>query len=66
MNPFTLMRRMTEEMDRTLGQLATIQTDGGTAAWAPSVEVREQNGNYVVRADLPGINPDDVKSGGNR
>lgn len=61
MNPFTLMRRMSEEMDRALGQLSTGQGDGGTAAWAPNVEVRVQNGNYVVRADLPGINPDDVR-----
>ena len=61
MNPFTLMRRMSEEMDRTFAQLSTGQGDGDTAAWTPNVEVREQNGNYVVRADLPGINPDDVK-----
>lgn len=61
MNPFSLMRRLSEEMDRTFGQLSTGQGDGGTAAWAPNVEVREQNGSYVVRADLPGINPDDVR-----
>jgi HSP20 family protein len=47
MNPFTLMRRMTEEIDR--------------AVWAPTIEVREHDGNYVVRADLPGLKPEDVK-----
>jgi len=61
MNPFTLMRRMSEEMDRALGQLSTGQGDGAAAAWAPNIEVREQNGNYIVRADLPGTNPDDVR-----
>lgn len=61
MNPFTLMRKMSEEMDRALVQLTNGQADGGTAPWMPSVEVREQNGNYVVRADLPGINPGDVR-----
>ena len=52
MNPFYLMRRMTEEMDSALG---------GRTAWSPTIEVREQNGNYVVRADLPGLKPEDVK-----
>ena len=47
MNPFSLMRRMSEELDR--------------ASWSPTIEVREQNGNYVVRADLPGLKPEDVK-----
>lgn len=29
--------------------------------WAPSIDVVRQNGNLVLRADLPGIKPDEVK-----
>ena len=29
--------------------------------WAPAVEVTQRDGNYVVRAELAGINPDDVR-----
>jgi HSP20 family protein len=59
MNPFTLMRRMTEEMDRAFGEQGRA-TNGGTL-WTPAIEVSEKDGNYVVRAELAGLKPEDVK-----
>jgi HSP20 family protein len=59
-NPFTLMRRMSEEMDRTFGQFFG-QTSGGTGNWHPAVEVTERDGQLQVHAELPGIKPQDVK-----
>jgi HSP20 family protein len=61
-NPFTLMRRMTEEMDRVFGEFGfgQGQARGGTA-WAPAIEVAEREGNYLVHAELPGFKPEDVK-----
>lgn len=56
MSPFDLMRRMNEEMNRVFGGLTHER-----AVWAPSVEVREQDNNLIVSADLPGLNKDDVK-----
>lgn len=61
LGPFALMRRMSEEMDRVMEEFGMNRADGGTAAWAPRVEVSQQDGNYQVRAELPGINPSDVK-----
>jgi HSP20 family protein len=57
-NPFALMRRVTEEMDRWFeGRLP-----GGEASlWTPAVEVNEHDGKLEVVADLPGINESDVK-----
>lgn len=59
MSPFALMRRMSEEIDRLVSE------EGGREqaerAWAPVVEVSQQDGNYTVRAELPGLKPDDVK-----
>jgi HSP20 family protein len=60
MNPFFLMRRMTEEMERVIEQSGFRRSDGGTA-WMPAIEVTERDGNYVVRAELPGLKPEDVK-----
>lgn len=62
MNPFSLMRRMTEEMDRVLGEFGTNRADGGgaRAAWMPAIEVSERDGKYVIRAELAGVNADDV------
>ena len=50
-SPFDLMRRFNEEMQGWLGHAAT---------WEPDVEVFQRGSDLVVRADLPGLNPDDV------
>jgi HSP20 family protein len=59
-NPFSLMRRMSEEMDRTFGSFFG-QSSRGSGTWFPAIEVAEQNGQLQVHADLPGIKPEDVK-----
>ena len=69
-NPFSLMRRMHDEMDRMLaeafgggwGQNVGQRVGGGMMSrWAPPIEVSEHEGNLVICADLPGINKDDVR-----
>ena len=61
MNPFSLMRRMMEEMDRVFGDMGNDRESGAEAMWRPAIEVSERDGNYVVRAELPGLKPDEVK-----
>jgi HSP20 family protein len=60
-NPFSMMRRMSEEMDRTFGQFfgPAMGARGGT--WHPAIEVAEENGQLHVHAELPGLKPEDVK-----
>jgi HSP20 family protein len=61
-NPFTVMRRMSEEMDRTFGQFFGQQGAGGSSGrWYPAVEVAERDGQLHVHAELPGLKPEDVK-----
>ena len=58
MNPFTLMRRFTEEMDRFFPtKLGTGETD----FWSPAVEVTETGGTFLVSAELPGLKKDEIK-----
>jgi HSP20 family protein len=59
MNPFSLMRRMTEELDRTFAEVNGREV--ADRAWAPLIEVTQQDGKYIVRAEVPGLNPKDVK-----
>jgi HSP20 family molecular chaperone IbpA len=58
-NSFSLRREFEKEMDRAfstpLGEGFELQ------AWAPSVEVKEVNGDLMVTAELPGIRIEDVK-----
>ena len=65
-SPFSMMRRMTEEMDRAFdraltGNLSGWRSSGGESMWAPVVDVRERNNMIEVSAELPGLTKDDVK-----
>jgi HSP20 family protein len=44
------------------GELASPSSDTTAAltAWAPDIDVFQRGNELVVRADLPGLNPDDV------
>lgn len=60
-NPFSLMHRMSEEMDRAFGRLFGQAAGGGLSAWYPAVDVKEKDGQLQVHAELPGLKPEDVK-----
>jgi HSP20 family protein len=49
------MRRFTEEMERGMPGF------GPMTAWSPAIEVSALDGKVIVRADLPGLNKEDVK-----
>src|SRR5262245_3829049 len=58
MGPFSLMKRMKEEMARSVGVITGTGTHG---AFAPPIEVTERDGKYLVRAELPGVNAKDIE-----
>ena len=64
-NPFALMRRMHDEMDRMMadafGGRAGAGAMGGLGGWSPAVEVSEGENELNVCAELPGLKPEDVK-----
>jgi len=72
-SPFSLMRRFSEEMDRLFGDFgfggslaSGVGREFGRLAdlegsmWLPQVEAFEREGKLIVRADLPGLNKDDI------
>jgi HSP20 family protein len=59
MNPFAMMRKISEEFDRVFCEMGGREPAERT--WMPAAGVRQTEGNYLVRAELPGINPGDVK-----
>jgi HSP20 family protein len=61
MNPFSLLRRMTEEMDRAFQESAWDREVSGQGGWTPAIEVSQRDGKYNVTAELPGLDPKDVK-----
>lgn len=72
-NPFRMMRRFTKDMERLFEgfrgfgfpnlfstEFAPFVMDFEKAEWAPQIEVVQNNGQFKVRADLPGLTKDDV------
>ena len=64
-DPFRELEEMSDRLNRAFGK-STLAREGGKDAmiafdWAPSVDISETNEEFVVKAELPGINKEDVK-----
>lgn len=73
-NPFQMMRRFTKDMERLFEDFqgfrfptffntafTPFRTEFERFEWVPQIEVFQNNGKFMVRADLPGLTKDDVK-----
>jgi HSP20 family protein len=59
-SPFSMFRRMSDEMERLFGEYGMHRGEG-RGTWAPAIEVSQNEGKFLVRAELPGLKPEDVK-----
>ena len=58
-NPFSLMRRLDDEMARIFGRFFNHEGTGNSGpGWYPAIEVAERNGQLQVHAELPGLKPE--------
>jgi HSP20 family protein len=60
-NPFSILRRMTEEMDRVFQEVGLEREGSNVTGWLPAIEVSQDGNKYKVHAELPGLEPKDVK-----
>lgn len=73
-NPFQMMRRFSKNMERLFEDFrgfnfpTFFETDFEpfrmeleNVQWIPQIEMLQNNGQFMVRADLPGLTKDDVK-----
>jgi HSP20 family protein len=56
-DPFAELGELRSRFDRMLGEWP----DGRGRVWTPAIDVVRENGHLVVRADIPGIKPEEVK-----
>ena len=60
--PFSELRQMQENMDRMWKRFGTHHEDGGgIEAWAAPLDVVADGDDFVVRASLPGVAPDNIQ-----
>jgi len=56
-DPFAELDELRSRFDRMFDEWS----DGRERAWTPAIDVVREDGHLVVRADLPGIKPEEVK-----
>ena len=62
LNPFTMMRRLSDEMDRAFATTFGLSRGmSETGLWSPLIEVTDSGNGLEVTAELPGMNKNDVK-----
>lgn len=62
LNPFALMRRFSEEMDRAFGRgFGPSRSMADNLTWSPAVEVRKHDHTLDIMAELPGMKKEDLK-----
>jgi HSP20 family protein len=62
--PAREVNSLQQEFNRLFGTIFDSQTGERRAAarrWVPAIDLVEEDGQYVLRADLPGLSEDDVK-----
>ncbi len=55
-SPFRQLDELQTRLDRMFDQI-----NGGERTWTPAIDVVRDDGDLVVRAELPGIKPEEVK-----
>lgn len=62
-SPFRELTRIQEDMDRVVSELmgSSPQSTLEKFDFAPSCEITEQENNYLMKVDLPGVKKDQVK-----
>jgi len=70
-NPFALVRRFSDEMERFFEDLGLSRgwlgsrlghgREFGHNLWSPQIEVSERDNQFIVCADLPGLKKEDIR-----
>ena len=62
--PWSAMRQLQNEMSRVFDSAVAGAEDGSnvvTSRWTPAVDVKETSEQFVITADIPGVEPKDIE-----
>ncbi len=62
-NPWSLFDQLQHELNRSQGYPAKTDDNGDvvTSDWAPAVDIKEEDKQFVLIADIPGVDPKDIE-----
>jgi len=59
-NPWSLMPRLQDEINRLFGTMNENDSSSATAGWIPPVDIHEYADRFEIYVDLPGVDPSKV------
>ena len=64
LEPWSLINLLHQDLDQIAGRrygVADSDNNGSSVAdWVPAVDIVEEKDRYVLRADVPGVRPEDI------
>lgn len=64
-NPWNSRNGLQDEIkqvfDKFFGEVEGDQSNVVTSQWAPRVDIKEEDGRFVILADIPGVDPKDIE-----
>jgi len=64
--PWGLLRRFNEDVNQLFNESRIASTADGdqssiaTSNWTPAVDIKEEDGRFVLKADIPGVEAKDI------
>jgi HSP20 family protein len=63
--PWSLLNHFRRDIDQMLARTSETSTNGdstiATSAWVPAVDIKEEAQQFVIEADIPGVDPKDIE-----
>lgn len=60
-DPWSLMPRLQDEINRLFGNVNQSDSSSATATWTPSVDIHEYADRFEFYIDVPGVDPSKVE-----
>ncbi|MGF1642308.1 MAG: Hsp20/alpha crystallin family protein [Thiotrichales bacterium] len=60
-DPWNVFEQMRKEMDRAIANRNDEGSKVATADWAPAVDIKEDPDQFLLLADIPGVDPKDIE-----
>lgn len=59
--PWNLLDQMRREMERAMDTRSEEGSNVATSDWVPAVDIKEEDDAFVIVADIPGVDPNDIE-----
>ncbi|WP_290649327.1 Hsp20/alpha crystallin family protein [Aquisalimonas sp.] len=62
--PWGVLNQLSNEMNSLFANTGQQLNDPSTMAtsdWVPAVDIQEEKDRYLIKADIPGVKPDDIE-----